>query len=387
MIREVVSRLEGELIDFRRDLHSHPELSWQEKRTTAQIGHRLERAGLTPHYFDGTGLMVEIGESPRVALRADIDALPLHEATGLPFASTVPEVCHACGHDIHTTVGLGVALVLHELNQTGALPGGVRVIFQPAEETQPGGAGHLMALGVLDGLEEIYTVHCDPKIDVGTIGSRVGPITASSDAIRVTVRSPGGHTSRPHLTGDVVNALGQVITQAGQVLSRRLDTRYGANLTWGMVRAGSAPNAIPTEGVLAGTLRCLDVRGWDEAGELVVQAVEQILVPYGVEADVERMRGLPPVVNSPAEVDRIEAAAREVVGPENVRPTEQSQGGEDFAWFLTRVPGALIRLGTRTPGGATFDLHQGNVVFDERAIAIGVEILARTALSAAGVRN
>lgn len=381
-VHEIVERLESELIALRRDLHMQPEVAFSEHHATAQIGRILERAGLTVRYLEGTGLTCDIGENPTVGLRADIDALPLPETTGLPFASAVPGAAHACGHDLHTAICVGAALTLNRLYEEGLYSGGARVIFQPAEESQPGGAQLLMTMGVLDGLQEIYCLHCEPKEDVGTIGSKTGEMTASSDALRVTVRSPGGHTSRPHLTGDVVNALGQVIAQTGSVLSRRVDTRFGVNLTWGMVRAGSTPNAIPTTGVLRGTLRCMDSRGWDIAGGMVSGVIEQILAPLNVEADVECIRGLPAVVNAPGPTARIEAAARQVVGADHVVPTEQSLGGEDFGWFLQEVPGAMIRLGTRTPGGITYDLHRGDAQFDERAIAIGAEILTLTALAA-----
>lgn len=381
-VREIVAGYESELIALRRDLHAQPEVAWSEYRSTQKIAHRLEAAGIRPQLLEGTGLVCEIGENPTVGLRADIDALPLPETTDLPYASTIPGAAHACGHDLHTAIALGAALTLKRMHDEGLYDGGTRVIFQPAEESQPGGALSLLPQGVLDGLDEIYAVHCDPKEDVGTIGSRTGAITASSDAIKVTVRGGGGHTSRPHLTGDVVNALGQVIAQAGSILSRRVDLRYGVNLTWGMVRAGSAPNIIPAEGVLRGTLRCLDMRGWDEAGEMIVPIIEEILAPLNVEVEVQHNRGLPPAVNAPGPTARIEAAARQVVGADHVVSTEQSMGGEDFAWFLQEVPGALIRLGTRTPNGRSYELHQGDAQFDERAIAIGAQVMTLTALAA-----
>lgn len=384
-IRHIAASLEGELISLRRDLHQHPEVAHMEYRTTQVIANRLHEAGLEVRPFDATGLLCDIGAPGRgrIGLRADIDALPMPEDTDLPFASLDPVAAHACGHDLHTAAGVGAALILARLERAGRLHTGVRVIFQPAEEVQPGGAQWVMRQGALDGVEQIFALHCDPKVDVGFVASKAGPITASSDAIRVTVRSRGGHTSRPHLTGDVVHVLGEVITRTGTVLDRRIDARAGVNLTWGMVQAGYAPNAIPTEGFVHGTLRCLDARIWDVAGEMAVAAIQQIAAPYDVEADVERMRGLPPVVNSPAQVVAIESAARAVLGEEGVQDAEQSLGGEDFAWYLTEVPGAMIRLGTRTPGGETYDLHRGDVVFDERAIAIGAQVLAMSALTAA----
>lgn len=385
-VNQLVATLQPELVEIRRDIHAHPELGRTEQRTTRLIAERLRLAGLSPRLLPGTGLTCDIGPSPvetgrrRIALRADIDALPVQETTGLPYASTVHGVAHACGHDVHTTALLGAGLVLAELHAAGELSTGVRLVFQPAEEVQPGGALDVLQAGALDGIGRIFALHCDPKVDVGRIGSRIGPITSASDEITVVLTGPGGHTSRPHLTADLVYALGQVITQVPAVLGRRLDPRSGVNLTWGAVQSGSAHNAIPASGSVRGTLRCLDVRAWEKASQVLHAAVEQVVAPYGVEVEVRHQRGVPPVENDERAVAVLEAAARDVLGEEAVQLTEQSLGGEDFAWYLTRVPGAMARLGTRTPGGRTYDIHQGDLVVDERAIAAGAALLARAAL-------
>ncbi len=390
-VTQLVGSLQAELVEIRRDLHAHPELGRTEQRTTRVVADRLRLAGLNPRLLPGTGLVCDIGPSSvetgrrRVALRADIDALPVQETSGLPFASTTHGIAHACGHDVHTTAVLGAGLVLAELHAAGELPTGVRLVFQPAEEVQPGGALDVIGAGGLDGVERIFAVHCDPKVDVGRVGTRIGPITSASDEVTVLVTGPGGHTSRPHLTGDVVYALGQVITQVPAVLGRRLDPRSGVNLTWGAVQAGSAHNAIPAAGSVRGTLRCLDVRAWERASQVFHDAVEQVVAPYGVEVEIRHQRGVPPVENEERAVTVLEAAARDVLGEESVQLTEQSLGGEDFAWYLTKVPGAMARLGTRTPGGRTYDIHQGDLVVDERAIAAGASLLARVALRAGAV--
>ncbi|ACZ22481.1 amidohydrolase [Sanguibacter keddieii DSM 10542] len=389
-IAALVGGLHDELVAIRRDIHAHPEVARTETRTTALVAERLRAAGLEPRLLAGTGLTCDIGPTPaesgrrRLALRADIDALPLVETTGLPFASTVHGVAHACGHDVHTTVVLGAGLVLAALHDAGELDRPVRLVFQPAEEVQPGGALDLLEQGVLEGVEEIYAVHCDPKTDRGTIGSRIGPITSASDEVTVIITSSGGHTSRPHLTGDVVFALGQVITQVSAVLGRRLDPRSGVNLTWGAVNAGQAHNAIPATGTVRGTLRCLDVRAWEHAAQVLHDAVEQVVAPYGVDVEVVHQRGVPPVENDERCTTAIEAAARETIGAQSVLLTEQSLGGEDFAWYLTKVPGAMVRLGTRTPGGHTYDIHQGDMQVDEDAIGLGVAMLARVAVTGRG---
>ncbi|MEV7973218.1 amidohydrolase [Cellulomonas sp. NPDC089187] len=387
-VQHLVGSLTDELIEIRRDLHAHPELGRTEQRTTRVVAERLRAAGLEPRLLPGTGLTCDIGPNPVstgrrwIGLRADLDALPVPETTGLPFASTVANVAHACGHDVHTVAVLGAGLVLAELHEAGELPTGVRLIFQPAEEVQPGGALDVIAAGGLDGLGRIFAVHCDPKVDVGQIGSRIGPITSASDEVTVVLTGPGGHTSRPHLTADVVYALGQVITQVPAVLGRRLDPRAGVNLTWGAVQAGQAHNAIPSSGSVRGTLRCLEVRAWERASQVFHEAVEQVVAPYGVQVEIRHQRGVPPVENDERAVAVLEAAARDVLGEDAVQLTEQSLGGEDFAWYLTKVPGAMARLGTRTPGGRSYDIHQGNLVIDERAVCAGASLLARAALLA-----
>ncbi|MFD6176467.1 MULTISPECIES: amidohydrolase [unclassified Isoptericola] len=383
---EVVGALEAELIAVRRDVHAHPELARQEVRTTALVADRLRAAGLEPRLLEGSGLVCDIGPGRtadgrgRVALRADIDALPLEDSCGLPFRSVVPGVAHACGHDVHTAVVLGAGLALAALADEGLLERGVRLVFQPAEEVTPGGAHDVIGQGALDGVDRIAAVHCEPKLDVGQVGTRIGPITSASDTVTVTLSSSGGHTSRPHLTGDVVYALGQVITQVPAVLGRRLDPRSGVNLTWGAVHAGNAHNAIPATGTVGGTLRCLDVRAWERAGQVLHDAVEQVVAPYEVDVTVRHARGVPPVDNDAAVTGALEAAGAAVLGPDGVVLTEQSLGGEDFAWYLTKAPGAMARLGTATPGERRYDIHRGDLVVDERSIAVGARLLGRFAL-------
>ncbi|PFG19075.1 amidohydrolase [Serinibacter salmoneus] len=400
-IDDVVARAEEHLVALRRDIHAHPELAFTEHRTSALVVEELTSLGLSPKRVGPTGVVCDVPGADatdprgslegvthpgvghrRIALRADMDALPLEEETGLPFASTKPGVMHACGHDVHTAVLLGAAHALAALAEAGELPVTVRLVFQPAEEIQPGGAEALIDAGVLEGTEQIYAVHCDPKIPTGTIGSRIGSITSASDPVNVTVRSPGGHTSRPHMTGDVVYALAQIVTGATGVLGRRMDPRAGVNLTWGAITAGNANNAIPTSGCLKGTLRVLDADEWERAGRVLRHAIEQIAAPFDVEVEVDHRRGVPPTVNTQQAVAHIEQAAHEVVGEDGVHLTEQSLGGEDFGWYLRRRPGAMIRLGSREPGTPVTDLHRADLRVDEAAIAIGARILARTGVIA-----
>lgn len=384
-LRETLATLENELIAFRRDLHAHPELAGQEARTTGVLVARLADAGLRVRRLVGTGLIADIGPADpvyRVALRADLDALPVAERSGLSFASQNDGVCHACGHDVHSTAVMGAGLALQQHADSLAAQGtGVRLIFQPAEEVIPGGARLVIDQGGLQGVDQIFTIHCDPTLDVGRVGLRDGAITSAADRVTVTLSGRGGHTARPHLTQDLIYALGKVVTDVPAVLSRRVDPRAGVALVWGTIQSGIAANVIPSLGTVSGTLRMLDVNLWEDIGPLLDDIVRAAVSPYGVSAKVEHVRGVPPVVNDPQTVGTLRAAARLTLGPAAPQPTAQSLGGEDFAWYLQAVPGALARLGTRTPGGPTYDLHQGDLVVDERAVGLGAQLLAAAVLS------
>jgi amidohydrolase len=379
----------SELVALRRDLHAHPEPGNAEHRTTRLLAERLTAAGLDPVVLPaGTGLLVDITaaktsypERTVVALRADLDALPMDDEKDVPYRSTVPGACHACGHDVHTTVLLGAGLFLAEQASAGLLPGPVRLIFQPDEEGSTG-ALDVIAAGGLESVGRIFAVHCDPRLDVGKLGIRSGAITAACDHIKVSVSGSGGHTARPHLTADVVYALGKIVTELPAALSRRVDPRSGLSLVWGRISAGSAPNAIPDNGIAEGTVRCLDAEAWAAAPALVDELVRSVAGAYGATVELSYLRNVPPTVNEAASATMFAAAAESVLGPDGVTHTQQSLGGEDFAWYLDSVPGALARLGTRTPGGAESDLHQPSFDVDERAIGVGVSVMVATALTA-----
>ncbi|MBP0457938.1 amidohydrolase [Streptomyces montanisoli] len=379
--------LRAELVAFRRDMHMHPELGHQEVRATAALKQRLEEAGLAPRVLSmGTGLMCDIGTPdparPMLALRADIDALPIPDTKdGVPYRSTVPDRAHACGHDVHTTVVLGAGLVLADLHRRGLLPHAVRLVFQPAEEVLPGGAPEAVESGVLDGVGRILAVHCDPKVDAGRIGLRVGPITSACDRVEIALDGPGGHTARPHLTTDLVTAAAKVATDVPALLARRVDTRSGLVLTWGRIASGHAANVIPQHAELSGTVRCLDLAAWHDAPDLVHAAVDEVAALHHAKTEITYVRGVPPVVNDPAMADLLRAAHTVRRGADAVEDTEQSLGGEDFSWYLEDVPGAMARLGVRPPGeGAHYDLHRGDFDVDEQAIKVGVELFTAAAL-------
>lgn len=383
-ISSVCAQLSPTVHAFRQDLHSHPELSFQEFRTTDQIVAALESHGLAPVRLEGTGAYVDVGEGPfALGLRGDIDALPVTEETGLRYSSTIEGRAHACGHDIHTSVMFGTALALHELHQRSPLPASIRIIFQPAEELIPGGAKKVVAQGILKPVPAVLACHCDPRIDVGQIGTRIGAITSASDTIKIELTGRGGHTSRPQLTEDLVQALAFLAANVPAVLARRVDARSGVSVVWGQISAGSAPNQIPSHGTLAGTMRCLDVEAWEASGELLDMVVRQLATPFNVEVALDHVRGVPPVVNSEPQTLLIEEAARAQLGNQAVVLTPQSMGGEDFAWMTQAVSGSMFRLGTRTPGGETYDLHRGDYAPDDRALDIGVQVMVAAAVRAA----
>jgi amidohydrolase len=375
-----IDELAAELVEFRRDLHAHPELSWHEERTTGLVTKRLSEAGLHVRPLGTTGLMVDVGDGagPVVGLRADLDALPVEDLTDDPWTSTVDGGAHACGHVVHTAGLMGAGLALQAV--AADLPGRVRLIFQPAEEIMPGGALMAVKAGALDGVGRMFGLHCDPGVDVGQLGLREGPLTGAADSLDVRLTGKGGHTSRPHLTEDLTFALGKLVTELPAVLSRRLDPRAGVSVVWGLVRSGSAMNVIPAIGRAAGTVRMLDAVAWADAEHLVRETVHQIVEPYGVVPEVIYVRGVPPVINDHASTVLLGRAIEAVVGEAGHIPTTQSLGGEDFAWFLEHVPGAMARLGTRTPGGPTYDLHQGDLRVDEGAVAVAAKVLATAAV-------
>ncbi|GAA1655462.1 N-acyl-L-amino acid amidohydrolase [Mycolicibacterium murale] len=364
-----------QLVAWRRHIHRHPELGRQEFATTQFVAERLADAGLNPKVLPaGTGLTCDIGPEhrPRIALRADMDALPMAERTNLPFASALPGVAHACGHDAHTAILLGAALAL---NSVPDLPVSVRLVFQAAEELMPGGAIDAINAGVLAGVSRIFALHCDPRLAVGRVATIPGPITSAADSLEITLHSAGGHTSRPHLTSDLVYGLGTLITGVPGILSRRVDPRHSTVMVWGAVNAGVAANAIPQLGTLAGTVRTASRETWLELEGLVGEAVSSLLAPLGIAHSLQYNRGVPPVVNEEIST-RIMTHAIEAIGPEVLADTHQSGGGEDFSWYLEEVPGAMARLGVWSGQGPQLDLHQPTFDLDERALAVGVRVMA-----------
>ena len=375
----------ADLVAIRRRIHAHPELSGNEFRTAKLVERTLLKAGLKPRLMTkGNGVICDVGTGARVvALRADLDALPLPDTKDVGYRSTVPGVCHACGHDVHTTILLGVGMALAQLEARGELAGRVRLIFQPSEEQFPSGAPEVISEGGLKDVESIFALHCFPQLPVGLVGVRSGPLTAATDVVEVRLSGPGGHTARPHLTADLVHALGRLVVEVPGLLSRRMDPRAAVSMVFGSVRAGEAPNIIPIEGHARATIRVLGREAWRELPELVPQLIRGAVAGTGVEAEIDYTRGVPPVINDRIATAVIAAAAAAALGPDRVVEAEVSMGGEDFAFYVDEVPGAMIRLGVGVPGSTRkLDIHQSSFDVDERAIGHGVRVFVHTALAA-----
>lgn len=374
-----------EFIAFRRRMHMHPELSGTEYATTEALVSRLQVSDLTPAVLpSGTGVVCDVpghAPGPIVALRADIDALAMEEAAGARYRSLVPGVAHACGHDMHTTMMLAAGLVLARLlRRPNAPAGSVRLIFEPSEESVPGGAVEVIENGHLDQVDSIFALHCDPKADVGVIRVTEGAITSAADLMEVRLFGPGGHTARPDQTIDLVKLAARVAVEAPQLLDAA-SVRPGAmRLVFGSLRAGHAPNVVPATAHLFGTLRAQHRADWDAASDLFAAAIREIVEPTGATWEIDYDRGIPPVVNDPAATRLIASVARDLVGPENVVEAGQSWGGDSFAWYLEHVPGSYARIGVHDPSiaGPRRDLHASDFTVDEDAIPIGVRLIVTT---------
>jgi amidohydrolase len=370
VLRGHVAEILPSVVDLRRAIHRHPELAYKEFQTTEAIAAVLRADGLHPRTrTPRSGLTVELGSGESmVAFRADIDALPIDEPEGVPNRSLVPGVMHACGHDFHAAVAVGIALVLSRL---GPLPGRIRIVFQPAEETFPGGAVELVREGVLEGVRSIIAFHVDPTLEPGKIGFRNGPITGSADRFYITLEGPGGHTARPHRTADLIYAAGRVIVDLPALLDRVIDARQPFSLVFGRANGGTADNVIPSSVELSGTCRTLDRALWEEIPALIDRLVHEIVAPTGAKALVHYQRGVPPVVNEEVVIATVRQSVGKLLGEEAIAWVPTSMGAEDFSRYVEQIPGALLRLGARPPGPPV-DLHSARFIADEAALETGI---------------
>ncbi len=366
-----------DLVALRRHMHAHPETSGAEFDTTSLIVERLAAAGHEPSVLrSGTGAVCDVGDpgaAPTIALRADIDGLAMSDEKDVPYRSRNAGVAHACGHDVHTAIVLGTGLALHRALETAGAS--LRLVFEPAEEQVPGGAVEVIGAGWLEGVRAVYGLHCDPRLEVGTIGTRTGPITSAADLLLITLHGPGGHTARPHLTVDLVAVASRLAAELPELISREADGEV--LLVFGSLVAGDAANVIPTSARLGGSLRTPDRDVWAVAQSLVVEGVQALLEGSGAEWEIDHRRGVPPVVNHARETTLLESAVSATLGPDALVSTPQSAGGDSFAWYLEATGGTFARLGTHDPSAdERLDLHRGDFDVDESAIGTGVEVLA-----------
>lgn len=354
-------------VELRRLLHRHPEPSYQEHQTTALIASAFRDEGVETNLRSpATGLWVDTGPNPRIGFRADLDALPISEPEDNVPRSQNNGWMHACGHDAHAAIAFGITLVARRLGLDPA----VRVLFQPAEESYPGGACEMVAEGLVDGLSALLAFHVDPGLQTGKVGAKPGPITGSADSFRIVLNGPGGHTARPDRTVDLVDAAARVVRDLPTAVRRSIDSRVPIATVFGAIHGGDAGNVIPTEVMLQGTVRTLDRSIWDVLPGLVDKSLSSILAFAGASYNLEYRQGIPPVVNDREVVGEACEGIMEHLGPESVVPAETSMGGEDFANYLTEVPGALLRLGAESGGG---DLHSATFSVDENAVGVGIK--------------
>ncbi|MBT8214140.1 MAG: amidohydrolase [Acidimicrobiia bacterium] len=372
-IPSIAAEIAPSAVDLRRAIHRDPEVGWSEKATTERIAEYLAGHGLDPSVrSDGMGLSVDVGGEPTVGFRADLDALPIQEETELPFRSLNPGVMHACGHDVHAAIGAGLAASWNRLATTGAIEGGIRVFFQPAEEVIPGGAQKMRQEGVTKGLDSVIAYHVDPSMPAGQFGLRTGAITGASDRIMVTLNGPGGHTSRPHQTVDLVYVAARIITDLPVLVRQDIDPRHTAALVFGLIEGSSrVENVIPTHVTVGGTIRLFELDVWRRLPDLIEKLIHHLVAPYGATAKVDYVQGSPPVVNDARIIASAGEAIGRVMGADAVADTHQSLGSEDFSWFLEEVPGALIRLGSAM-NGRSVDLHSATFDVDEACIEAGI---------------
>ncbi len=372
------------LVSLRRALHRHPELSWKEERTAARLEEALGELGLSEvRRVAGTGVVARVRgtdpAAPVVAVRGDIDALPIQEATGLPFASEVDGVMHACGHDVHATWAVGAAMLLVRAPARGD----VVIVLQPAEEVGAGAAA-ILASGALDGVSAIFGGHVDRRFPVGQVVAEAGPLAASADAFSIVVQGKGAHGARPHEGVDPVVAASAIVLALQTIVSRRLDPGAAAVVSVGSIHGGSAPNVIPERVDLSGTLRAMhpDVRRLlhDEVGAVATA----VAAAHGASALVTIERGPPPIVNPAREARWARAAAERVLGTGSVVPFGvTNMGGEDFACYMEHIPGCFLRIGAREPGGSPAPAHSPGFVAAEASIFVGAAVLAECAREAA----
>ena len=382
-IDAVVTTITPDLVALRRKLHQHPELAFEEHVTAGIVADALKSAGIEVRTgIGGTGVVGILDGATagrRIGVRADMDALPINEQSGVPFSSQAPGRMHACGHDVHTVIVLGVARVLSTLR--GRLSGGVKLIFQPAEETLSGAAA-MIADGVLDNpmMDMILGFHNSPHLQTGLIGFHPVAVMASSDAFDITLKGRAGHAAHPHTAIDALVGAAQLVTALQTVISREIAPAIPAVLTLGQIEGGTARNVIAERVVLRGTARTLDAGAAKQVETSVRRIVAGVCSSLRLEHEIVWKRQVPVLQNDPRVLAAVLASARDALGSEHVIDMgAASMGSEDFAWFAERVPAAHLRIGSKIDGLETA-IHRANYDCNENAIPIGVRVLTRAVL-------
>jgi amidohydrolase len=380
-------RLSESLITLRREIHRHPELSFQEVQTAELIARRLAELDIPARTgVAKTGVVGDLGEGhdgPCIALRADMDALPIQEQNEVPYASEVPGVMHACGHDVHVACLLGAAQLLAEEAAAGRLPGRVRFLFQPSEESQDdeglSGAMRMVDEGVMDGVGAVVGLHVWADLPVGTVGLRKGTATAYPDKFELVIRGQEAHGAFPHRGHDAISLAAQVINALQTVVSRRLDPTRAKVLTVGTIHGGTKDNIVAGEVTMTGTIRTFET----DVREALFAEMEQacsVARALGGDFDLTIIPGYIPVVNDPAVTDLVRRVATDLLGPDNVQESALEMGGEDFSYFAREAPGSFFLIGGATPGEPARLHHHPEFDVDERCLAVGAALLAETAL-------
>jgi amidohydrolase len=381
-IQRLAYELEEWLVTVRRHLHMNPELSRQEYQTTEYLATLLEKEGIpVRRWNDCTGLIAEVHgkrSAPRIALRSELDGVGVPDQKTAPYASKVPNVMHACGHDLHATILMGVAITCHRLKEY--LEGCVRFIFQPAEEVVPGGSLDMIKKRAMENVDAIVGFHSDPFIAMGKIGLKKGALTAGADIFDIEIIGKSGHTARPHDSKDTILCAAMVIDSLHQLVDREIDPREPFVLTIGQIHGGYAPNAIPERAEMSGTVRMLRRETQNRMPALIERVVRGITESMGVSYEFRYHRGSPPVENDHQLIDLIERVAVNGCGTEGIVEMEQSMGGEDFSWYLDHAPGAMVRIGSTSEGNGP-GLHSNVFDVDERVIPLAVNLFSRVAFS------
>jgi len=384
--RALEPALRDRLVALRRAIHADPELAFQERRTVAKLEAALRESGVTDvRVVAGTGLAARVPGrrrgAPTIALRGDIDALPIAEDTGLPFASRNAGVMHACGHDVHATWAVGAAALLVQ----APAEGDVVVILQPAEEIGRG-ASAVLESGALDGVAAIFGAHVDRRFEVGQVVADPGALAASADTFEIELVGQGAHAARPHEARDPIVGAAQLVTAIQTIVARTLNPATPGVVTVGQVSAGSAPNVIPDRAFLRGTIRAVDAHSRQLMHEALRRLTESTAAAHGLRGTVAIPEGTPPLVNADAAVAVARSAVEHTLGTSALVPLGfLNLAGEDFAYYLERMPGCFLRIGAREPGGAVIPAHSAKFHAAEESIAVGSVVLAECARRASAV--